>query len=108
MCDSADGSTEFLKDTVPILAKDKDDDMKEFQRELINLPTFEIDTHRMDEATMPLVSRSNSVPEKLGHLHINCNGTRHSYVISFLPLIVSRIILRFLFHLCRDDTLKKS
>ena len=108
VCDSADGSTEFLKDSVPSLAKDKDDDMKEFQRELINLPTFEIDTHRMDEATMPLVSRSNSVPEKLGHLHINCNGTRHSRVISFLLLSVSRVILYCLFHPCHDDTLKKS
>ena len=75
MCDSADGSTEFLKDTAPSLTKDKDIDMKEFERELINLPTFEIDTHHIDQATMRLVSRSNSVPEKLGHLHINCNGT---------------------------------
>ena len=107
MCDSSDGSTEFLKDSVPILPKDKDNDMKEFQRELINLPTFEIDTHRMDEATMPLVSRSNSVPEKLGHLHINCNGTQHSHVISFLPLSVLRMILHCLFHLCLGDTLKK-
>ena len=41
-------------------------DIRDFQRELINLPTFEVDTHRMDQCTSPLLSRSNSVPEHLG------------------------------------------
>ena len=43
-------------------------DIRDFQRELINLPTFEVDTHRMDQCTSPLLSRSNSVPEHLGTL----------------------------------------
>lgn len=37
--------------------------VKEFEKELINLPVFEIDTHRMDQSTSPLLSRSNSVPD---------------------------------------------
>ncbi len=40
--------------------------LKEFQKELINLPTYEVDTHRMDQSTSPLLSRSNSVPDHLG------------------------------------------
>ena len=43
-----------------------DRDIKQFQRELINLPTFEVDTHKLDQSTSPLLSRSNSVPEHLG------------------------------------------
>ena len=52
------------------LGQKEETDLKEFQKELINLPIYEVDTHRMDQATSPLISRSNSVPEHLDSLQI--------------------------------------
>lgn len=60
-----------VKSSMQSLGKnnDQESDLKEFQKELINLPIYEVDTHRMDQSTSPLISRSNSVPEHLAHIH---------------------------------------
>ena len=59
-----------MKSSMQSLGKsDQESDVKEFQKELINLPIYEVDTHRMDQSASPLISRSNSVPEHLAHLH---------------------------------------
>ena len=46
-------------------------EIKEFQRELINLPIFELDTHRTEESVSTCVSRFSSVPDQLECLHLH-------------------------------------
>lgn len=75
-------------DSVTNLVKMGDRDIRELQRELINLPTYEVDTHRMDQSTSPLLSRSNSVPELLnaGTLAI---GLEKSPTICQIPVVTT-------------------
>ena len=40
-------------------------DIRELEKELINLPTYEVDPRRLNLSTSPLLSRSNSVPDHL-------------------------------------------
>ncbi|ELT88363.1 hypothetical protein CAPTEDRAFT_195648 [Capitella teleta] len=50
-------------------SRDKDEnEFKELAKELINLPIYEVDTHRMDQSSSPLLSRSSSFPEQLTQL----------------------------------------
>ena len=62
--ESLDGyGLESSKSSAQSLNKQGSAVIKELEKELINLPIFEVDTHRMDQATSPLLSRSNSVPD---------------------------------------------
>ena len=55
-----DGVSAVSKDSV---SSPQDVEIKALQRELINLPTFEMDTTHFELSTSPLLRRSHSVPE---------------------------------------------
>lgn len=48
--------------------KHGESEFKELAKELINLPIYEVDTHRMDQSTSPLLSRCSSFPDQLNQL----------------------------------------
>ena len=59
---SMESFTTSDRDSDMNVTNDKDE-MLELTRELINLPMFEVDTHRIDHILTPLLSRCSSVPE---------------------------------------------
>ena len=54
-----------IKSSAQSLSKCPINDIRELEKELINLPTYEVDPRRLNLSTSPLLSRSNSVPEHL-------------------------------------------
>ena len=54
-----------IKSSAQSLSKCPRSDIRELEKELINLPTYEVDPRRINISTSPLLSRSNSVPEHL-------------------------------------------
>ncbi len=59
-----------LKSSKQSLGKFPHCDIRELEKELINLPSYEVDPLRLNHSTSPLFSRSNSVPE-----HLSASGT---------------------------------
>ena len=54
-----------MESSAQSLSKCPMNDIRELEKELINLPTYEVDPKRINLSTSPLLSRSNSVPEHL-------------------------------------------
>ena len=54
-----------MESSAQSLSKCPRNDIRELEKELINLPTYEVDPRRINLSTSPLLSRSNSVPEHL-------------------------------------------
>lgn len=52
------------------ICKPADSEIKDFQKELINLPIFEVDMRGTDYRDSTSVSRFSSVPEQLEYLHV--------------------------------------
>lgn len=52
------------------ICKPAESEIKDFQKELINLPIFEVDMRGTDERNSTSVSRFSSVPEQLEYLHV--------------------------------------
>ncbi|CAH1784522.1 unnamed protein product, partial [Owenia fusiformis] len=62
--------------------EDKDTDILAFQRELINLPTFELDTPKVDPISPALITKSSSVPHCLDALPVSITVQHTSRDIS--------------------------